>query len=91
MAVAFDLSLDESLQFCTSMTFLDYESQPIISNFTFQPPVSRHVLYETVFMEFEGGIVRTLTFSTPMIARSFLANMESLEREVTLELGLQLR
>ena len=91
MAVAFDLSLDKFFRFCASMTFLDYESQPIISNFTFQPPVSSRVLYETVFMEFEGGVVRTLGFSTSMIARSFLANMESLEREVILELGLQLR
>ena len=87
MAEGFDLSLDDSLQFCASMTFLDYESRPIISNFTFQPPVSSQVLYETVFMEFQDGLVRTLGFSTPTVARSFLANLQSLWEEVEIKLA----
>ena len=87
MAEGFDLSLDDSLQFCASLTFLDYESRPIISNFTFQPPDSSYVVYKTVFMEFQDGLVRTLGFSTPIVATSFLANLRSLLEEVKIKLA----
>jgi hypothetical protein len=38
-------------------------------------------------MEFQDGLVRTLGFSTPIVARSFLANMKSLWEEVEIKLA----
>jgi hypothetical protein len=38
-------------------------------------------------MEFQDGLVRTLGFSTPTVARSFLANLRSLWEEIEIKLA----